>query len=72
MNVLNRDDIKTFLPHREPMLLIDDVTMDGDTALAHYHVRGGGFGNSAGKCGGCNQYMEHFGIHEAKLPFLGD
>ena len=25
MNVLNRDDIKTFLPHREPMLLIDDL-----------------------------------------------
>ena len=43
MNVLNRDDIKTFLPHREPMLLIDDVVMDGDTAIAHYHVRGDEF-----------------------------
>ncbi len=43
MNVLNRDDIKTFLPHREPMLLIDDVTMEGDTAIAHYHVRGDEF-----------------------------
>ncbi len=43
MNVLNRDDIKTFLPHREPMLLIDDVMMEGDTAIAHYHVRGDEF-----------------------------
>ena len=43
MNVLNRDDIKTFLPHREPMLLIDDVVMEGDTAIAHYHVRGDEF-----------------------------
>ena len=40
MNVLNRDDIKTFLPHREPMLLIDDVVMEGEEAIAHYHVRG--------------------------------
>lgn len=37
---MNRDEIKTFLPHREPMLLIDDVTMDGEYALAHYHVTG--------------------------------
>ena len=43
MNVLNRDDIKTFLPHREPMLLIDDVTMEGEEAIAHYHVRGDEF-----------------------------
>ena len=43
MNVLNRDEIKTFLPHREPMLLIDDVVMEGDTAIAHYHVRGDEF-----------------------------
>ena len=43
MNVLNRDDIKTFLPHREPMLLIDDVVMEGEEAIAHYHVRGDEF-----------------------------
>ena len=43
MNVLNRDEIKTFLPHREPMLLVDDVTMEGDEAIAHYHVRGDEF-----------------------------
>ena len=40
MEKLNRDEIKTFLPHREPMLLVDDVTMEGDVAIAHYHVRG--------------------------------
>lgn len=43
MDILNRDEIKTFLPHREPMLLVDDVTMEGDTAIAHYHVRGDEF-----------------------------
>jgi 3-hydroxyacyl-[acyl-carrier-protein] dehydratase len=40
MEILNRDIIKTFLPHREPMLLIDDVAMEGNEAIAHYHVRG--------------------------------
>jgi 3-hydroxyacyl-[acyl-carrier-protein] dehydratase len=43
MEIMNRDAIKTFLPHREPMLLVDDVTMEGDTANAHYHVRGDEF-----------------------------
>ena len=43
MKVLDRDEIKTFLPHREPMLLIDDVTMEGEEAIAHYHVRGDEF-----------------------------
>ena len=43
MDVLNRDEIKTFLPHREPMLLIDDVVMEGEEAIAHYHVRGDEF-----------------------------
>ena len=43
MDILNRDEIKTFLPHREPMLLVDDVTMEGNEAIAHYHVRGDEF-----------------------------
>jgi len=43
MEIMNRDAIKTFLPHREPMLLVDDVTMEGDIAIAHYHVRGDEF-----------------------------
>lgn len=37
---MERDEIKQYLPHREPMLLIDDVVMDGETAVGHYHVRG--------------------------------
>ena len=37
---MERNEIKTFLPHREPMLLVDDVVKEGDTAIGHYHVRG--------------------------------
>ncbi|HNW86181.1 MAG TPA: 3-hydroxyacyl-ACP dehydratase FabZ [Candidatus Limiplasma sp.] len=37
---MNRDDIKKLLPHREPMLLVDELTLDGDTALGSYTVTG--------------------------------
>lgn len=37
---MNREEIKNYLPHREPMLLVDDMTIEGDTAIGHYHVRG--------------------------------
>ena len=37
---MNREEIKQLLPHREPMLLIDETTCDGDTAHASYTVRG--------------------------------
>ena len=37
---MNRNDIKQLLPHREPMLLVDDLTMEGETARGHYTVRG--------------------------------
>ena len=37
---MNKDEIKEFLPHREPMLLVEDVVLVGETAVAHYHVRG--------------------------------
>lgn len=40
---MNRDEIKTILPHREPMLLLDEVVLDGDTAVGHYTVRGDEF-----------------------------
>ena len=43
MNILDRNEIKTFLPHREPMLLIDDVTLEGNEAIAHDPVRGDEF-----------------------------
>lgn len=37
---MNREEIKSYLPHREPMLLLDDVAIEGDTAVGHYLVRG--------------------------------
>ena len=38
---MNRDEIKTFLPHREPMLLLDEVEVDPQgNAVGHYTVRG--------------------------------
>ena len=38
---MNREEIKTFLPHREPMLLVDQVEVD-ENKVAHgiYRVRG--------------------------------
>ena len=40
---MQRDEIKTFLPHREPMLLVDDVVKEGEYAIGHYHVNGDEF-----------------------------
>lgn len=49
---MDREEIKTFLPHREPMLLIDSVVKETvtdakgnavDYAVATYHVRGDEF-----------------------------
>ncbi len=49
---MNRDEIKTFLPHREPMLLLDSIEMETvtdakgnqvDYAVGTYHVRGDEF-----------------------------
>jgi 3-hydroxyacyl-[acyl-carrier-protein] dehydratase len=38
---MNREEIKQFLPHREPMLLVDSVDLDeANIAHALYHVRG--------------------------------
>lgn len=37
---MNREEIKNILPHREPMLLLDDVTNVDGTAVGHYHVQG--------------------------------
>lgn len=42
--MLSRDTIKTFLPHREPMLLLDAVALEPDgTARGRYQVRGDEF-----------------------------
>jgi 3-hydroxyacyl-[acyl-carrier-protein] dehydratase len=40
---MEREEIKQYLPHREPMLLVDDMEMEGDVAVGHYHVRGDEF-----------------------------
>lgn len=37
---MNREEIKTILPHREPMLLLDDLVLEGETAVGHYTVSG--------------------------------
>lgn len=40
---MNREEIKKILPHREPMLLLDEVTLENDTAYGSYTVRGDEF-----------------------------
>lgn len=38
---MDREIIKTFIPHREPMLLIDEIIIDeNNVAHANYYVRG--------------------------------
>lgn len=40
---MNRDAIMKLLPHRDPMLLLDDVEERDGTAVGHYTVRGDEF-----------------------------
>lgn len=40
---MNREEMMQLLPHRDPMLLIDDVTESSGEAVGHYHVRGDEF-----------------------------
>lgn len=37
---MNREEIKKILPHREPMLLIDEVEKQGEYSIGKYTVRG--------------------------------
>lgn len=37
---MNREEIKDILPHREGMLLLDEVHRDGDTACGALRIRG--------------------------------
>jgi len=38
---MNREELKTILPHREPMLLVDEAEMTGEiTSRGSYRVRG--------------------------------
>jgi 3-hydroxyacyl-[acyl-carrier-protein] dehydratase len=39
--LMNQDEIKQIIPHREPFLLVDEVeSMDGDTIVAYKNVTG--------------------------------
>lgn len=40
---MNKDEIKKIIPHREPMLLIDEADLNGTTATGRYTVRGDEF-----------------------------
>lgn len=40
---MNREEIKKILPHREPMLLLDDAENTDGVAIGHYTVRGDEF-----------------------------
>ena len=41
---MKREEIKTILPHREPMLLVDEVILNEDgSATGYYKVRGDEF-----------------------------
>ena len=40
---MNREEIYRILPHREPMLLLDTVRIEGDRAIGSYTVRGDEF-----------------------------
>ena len=40
---MNREEIMRILPHREPMLLLDDVAEQDGESVGHYAVRGDEF-----------------------------
>lgn len=40
---MNREEIKKILPHREPMLLLDDAENTDGVSIGHYTVRGDEF-----------------------------
>ena len=37
---MTKDEIKTILPHREPMLLVEELEQDGEFALGKYRAKG--------------------------------
>ena len=38
--MMNKEEIMQILPHRDDMLLIEDVTEEDGVATGHYHVKG--------------------------------
>lgn len=45
LNIMDREEIKQFLRHREPMLLVDEMELqnEGTECIGKYHVRGDEF-----------------------------
>ena len=37
---MTKDEVKTILPHREPMLLVEELEQEGAFALGKYRVKG--------------------------------
>ena len=37
---MTKEEIKTILPHRGPMLLVEELDREGDFALGKYQVKG--------------------------------
>lgn len=37
---MNQEEIKQLLPHRDAMLLVEEVEREGEVAFGSYHVRG--------------------------------
>lgn len=40
---MNREEIMEILPHRDDMLLLDDIEKQGEHAIGHYKVKGNEF-----------------------------
>lgn len=40
---MNKEEIMQILPHRDNMLLVDDMDVQGEECVSHYHVRGDEF-----------------------------
>ncbi|NLE13217.1 MAG: beta-hydroxyacyl-ACP dehydratase [Clostridiales bacterium] len=40
---MTREELMKLLPHRDDMLLLDEVSLDGGEAVGHYRVRGDEF-----------------------------
>ena len=40
---MNKEEIKKVLPHREPMLLVDEMHMEDDECVSRYEVKGDEF-----------------------------
>lgn len=37
---MTREELKSYLPHREPMLLVDEIVIEEEGVRGYYHVTG--------------------------------